>query len=325
MQQRSFLERYVKVIVVFAVIAGSASGIFGSVIQAPPMAIGFWRLSFGLPFFAVPFFKTGISELNAIPKKSMIFTIMAGVFLFLHFFSWFSAVKLTNIASASVLAALHPLVVVFTTIFIFKRHVGKRALMGIICALAGATMIAGFDYKELAAGDFKGDVLSIAAAIFMGLYFAMGHEARKNISGTTYVFLCFLFCWICFSIGMISTGTPFFGYSSSDWIYILGLTVVCQIGAHAVFNLCMGHVSSLYVSTWESGEAVSATMLAYVFLGQVPEQWQILGMITVVIGLLYYNYYSNLEESQEKVQLDQMSNFDNGNDKNGKKVASDEL
>ena len=114
---------------------------------------------------------------------------------------------------------------------------------------------------------------------------------------------------------MISTGTAFFAYSSSDWIYLLGLTIVCQIGAHAVFNLCMGHVSSLYVSTWESGEAVSATMLAYIFLGQKPEQWQILGMITVVIGLLYYNYYSNLEENSEKIQLSQEPNH---------KVLSDE-
>ena len=109
---------------------------------------------------------------------------------------------------------------------------------------------------------------------------------------------------------MIFTRTQFIGYSSSDWIYILGLTIVCQIGAHAVFNLCMGHVSSLYVSTWESGEAVSATMLAYIFLGQVPEKWQLLGMITVVIGLLYYNYYSNLEESQIKEHLNQSSSLD---------------
>ena len=109
---------------------------------------------------------------------------------------------------------------------------------------------------------------------------------------------------------MLSTGTSFIGYSSSDWMYILGLTIICQIGAHAVFNLCMGHVSSLYVSTWESGEAVSATMLAYIFLGQVPERWQILGMVTVVIGLLYYNYYSKLEEGQIKEHLNQSLNLD---------------
>ena len=47
-----FLEKYVKIIVVLAVIAGSSSGIFGRAIEAPSMAIGFWRLTLGLPFFA---------------------------------------------------------------------------------------------------------------------------------------------------------------------------------------------------------------------------------------------------------------------------------
>ncbi|MDD7348050.1 MAG: DMT family transporter [Clostridiales bacterium] len=297
---KGFFERYVKVIVILAVIAGSASGIFGSVIEAPSMAIGFWRLTFGLPVFAVPFFRRGkgIKELRTVSRQSLVYTTFAGAFLFLHFFSWFSAVKLTNIASASVLAALHPLVVLFITVFVFKRHVGRRPVMGILCALAGATMIAGFDYKELASGSFKGDVLSLGAAIFMGLYFAMGHEARKSISGNTYVFLCFLCCWICFAAGMLVTGTSFTSYPTEDWIYILGLTLVCQIGAHAVFNLCMGHVSSLYVSAWESGEAVSATILAFIFLGQVPEEWQLIGMVIVVIGLVYYNYYSSLESNK---------------------------
>ena len=53
-KNKGFIARYVKIIVVLAVVAGSSSGIFGSVIQAPSMAIGFWRLTMGLPFFAVP-------------------------------------------------------------------------------------------------------------------------------------------------------------------------------------------------------------------------------------------------------------------------------
>ena len=57
MQQKSFLERYVKVIVVFAVIAGSASGIFGSVIKAPPMAIGFLAAKFRSAIFCFTIFQ----------------------------------------------------------------------------------------------------------------------------------------------------------------------------------------------------------------------------------------------------------------------------
>ena len=120
--KKSFLEKYVRIIVVFAVIAGSSSGIFGSAIAAPSMAIGFWRLTLGLPFFAIPVLLYKRDILKQVSKKDLFWSFVAGAFLFGHFFTWFTAVKMTNIASAVVLAALHPLVVLIITIFVFKRH-----------------------------------------------------------------------------------------------------------------------------------------------------------------------------------------------------------
>ena len=87
-EKKSFLERYVKVIVVLAVVAGSSSGIFGSVIQAPSMAIGFWRLTLGLPFFAVPVLLHSRDTLKQISRKDLAWTFVAGAFLFCHFFTW---------------------------------------------------------------------------------------------------------------------------------------------------------------------------------------------------------------------------------------------
>lgn len=297
-KNKGFIARYVKIIVVLAVVAGSSSGIFGSVIQAPSMAIGFWRLTMGLPFFAVPVLLRQRDTLKAVSKRDYIWTFVAGAFLFGHFFTWFNAVKMTNIASAVVLAALHPLVVLLVTVFIFKRHVGRRPVMGIILALLGGVLIAGLDYQQLAAGNFTGDVLAVLAAVFMGLYFTIGNEVRKNVPGPTYVFLVFLACWICFAIGMVATGTPALGYTAADYLYLIGLTLVCQIGAHAVFNLCFGYVDSLYVSAWESGESVFAIIMGVMFLGQIPKSWELLGCAVVVIGLLYYNYYTGLAEKE---------------------------
>ena len=291
-----FLEKYVKIIVVLAVIAGSSSGIFGRAIEAPSMAIGFWRLTLGLPFFAIPVLIKERKELVSVSKKNHLSTFLAGAFLFGHFFCWFNAVKLTNIGSAVVLAALHPLVVIVLTVFVFKRKVSVRQILGIVLALLGGTMVAGFDYRELSQGNFTGDILAFLAAIFMGLYFAIGNEVRKEVSGKVYVFLVFLACWICFTIGVIATKTPVLGYSLKDYALILGLTLVCQIGAHAVFNLCFGYVDSLYVSAWESGESVFAIILSIIFLGQFPTQWEIMGCAVVVAGLLYYNYFSSKQE-----------------------------
>lgn len=297
-EKKSFLERYVKIIVVLAVMAGSSSGIFGSVIEAPSMAIGFWRLTLGLPFFAVPVLLRNRESLKRISKKDYMWTFAAGAFLFGHFFTWFNAVKMTNIASAVVLAALHPLVVLVITVFVLKRKVGRRPVMGIVLARLGGVLIAGLDYRQLTEGNFAGDILAFLAGAFMGIYFAIGNEVRKNVPGSTYVFLVFLSCWICFSVGMIVSGTPALGYSASDYLYIIGLTLVCQIGAHAVFNLCFGYVDSLYVSAWESGESVFAILMGILFLGQIPASWEIIGCAVVVIGLLYYNYYTGLAEKE---------------------------
>ncbi len=297
-EKKGFIARYVKIIVVLAVVAGSSSGIFGNVIEAPSMAIGFWRLTLGLPFFAIPVLLRHRDTLKNVSKSDYIWTFIAGAFLFGHFFTWFNAVKMTNIASAVVLAALHPLVVLAVTVFVFRRKVGVRPVMGIILALLGGVLVAGLDYHQLSSGNFAGDVLAFLAAMFMGFYFTIGNEVRKNVPGSTYVFLVFLACWICFAIGVIATGTPVLGYSAKDYFFIIGLTLVCQIGAHAVFNLCFGYVDSLYVSAWESGESVFAIIMSVIFLGQSPTSWELIGSAVVVIGLLYYNYYTGLAEKK---------------------------
>lgn len=130
----------------------------------------------------------------------------------------------------------------------------------------------------------------------MGLYFSVGDSVRKRVDGGLYVLLVFTSCWICFAVGSAATGTQLLGYGLMDYVYIVIMAVVCQIGAHAVFNMCIGHVSSLYVSTWEAGEPVFATAMALIFLGQVPRTYEIIGCIIVVCALLYYNRQESKNE-----------------------------
>ncbi|MBK5254083.1 MAG: DMT family transporter [Peptostreptococcaceae bacterium] len=288
-EKKPFLDKYVKGIVVLGVLAGSTSGIFGAVIEAPALAMGFWRLLIATPFFAIPVIRHQKAELLSISKKDLALTFLAGFFLFGHFFFWFNAVKITNVPSAVVLAALHPLIVLIVSIFVWHRKVTYKAIIAIVVALLGCTVIAGLDYAQLTQGAFLGDIFAFLAGGFMGIYLLIGDMARKRVSGRPYVFLVFLSCWICFIVGIILTNTPVLGYSKMDYIYLVAYAIVCQIGAHAVFNLCMGHVDALYISTWESSEAVFAIVLSVIFLNQIPTYWQIIGCLMVVGALLYYN------------------------------------
>lgn len=290
----NIFQRNVKKIVVLAVIAGSCSSILARMITANAMAIGFYRLVFALPFFAVPLLLNHRDEFKKISAKEYLWSFLAGLFLFAHFFCWFTAVDNTTIASAAMLAGLHPLVVLIVTILIFKQKVNRKALIGIIIALLGASIIAGNDYS-LSGIALYGDIMALFTAIFMGLYFCVGRVIREKIPSGVYVFLVFASCWVFFTVGMVATGTPFTGYPTTDYLWLIVMAFTCQIGAHAVFNWCMGYVSSLYVSAWETADAVFASVLAVIVLVEIPSIWQLLGGVIVIGGLLYYNYHDQSE------------------------------
>ena len=293
-EKKSFIEKYAKLLVAIAVFFGATSGSFGSLISAPAIVIGFWRLVIALPFFAVPILakRESRDKLKAVSKESLLWSGISGVFLFLHFFCWFNAVKMTNVASAAVLASLHPLVVLIITVFIYKKKVSWKSVAAIFAAICGGAVIMCSDLDTMLGGSkFEGNLFAFGAAVFMGVYFAIGGKVRQKVEGSIYVFLVFTACAICFLIANIATGTSILGYPKTDYIYIICLALLCQIGSHAMFNMCMGHVSSLYVSTWEAGDPVFSTLVAIVLVQQVPSAIEIIGCIIVVSAILLYNKF----------------------------------
>jgi drug/metabolite transporter (DMT)-like permease len=285
-------ERYVKYIVVFAVISGSTSGILGRLITADSMAIGFFRLTMALPFFLIPVLMRKRQAIKAVPTRDLIWSGVSGMFLFWHFLSWFIAVKNTTIASAIILADLHPLIVMGITVIVLKKKIPIRAALGVLIAILGAGLVVGFDYS-MVGSHIYGDIMALFAAVSMGIYFCIGGVLRKDIPGDIYITLVFTACWVFFTIGMVVTKTPFMGYPLSDYLWLIVMTVLCQIGAHAVMNWSMRFVPSLYVSAWGTAEIVSASLLALLVFGEMPGLTKIIGGIIVIAGLLYYNYHEN--------------------------------
>lgn len=294
----NFFQRNANYIVILAVMASSTSGIFSKLITANSMTIGFYRLTFSLPLFMLPVLINKRQEIKAIAKRDIFVSMAGGVFLFVHFFCWFTAVKYTTIASGVTIAALHPIIVMIITVVLLKRKVSAMAVCGILTAIFGGSMVAGFDYSFNSENNL-GNLLALGSAIGMGIYFAIGNQMRKKISSSVYISILFATCWVLFLIGMMITNTPFFGYPKTDWLWLILATVFCQLAAHGVFNWSMAYVSSLFVSALETGEIVFAAIIAYFIFGEMPTDWQCIGAAVVIVGLLLYNYSEGKERKNE--------------------------
>ena len=293
-EKKTFIEKYAKILVIVAVFCGGASGPIAAIVTAPALVIGFGRLTIALPFFAIPVFRDPEKReiVRNLDKETVLTTMATGVFLFLHFFCWFTAVKYTNVSAAAVLASFHPIVVLLLTVFVAKKKVPGKAIIAILIALAAGAYLACSDISAFSDGRMIGNVLALVSGICMGIYFAIGGRVRSKLDGSIYVMLIFFWCWVCFGIACLVTGTPVVGYPATDYLGIIALAFVCQIGSHAVWNLCLGHVDSLYVSAWESMDPVASTILAVIIAGQIPSMKEVICCIIVVAALIAYSRFS---------------------------------
>ena len=273
-------------------LAGAASPIFVRLIQTSPIAIGFYRLGFSVLLFAIPVILGGHKNFKGLTRKDYGCCVVSGFFLFCHFFCWFTAVKTTSISSAVVLGSLHPLVILFGTYVFMKQKINRKAVIGILIALTGGAIIAGVN-QTLEGHQIMGDISAFMAAVFFGGYFLMGQMMRAKIPALNYVFLVFGSCFVFFAMAMFVTATPFTGYRAQDYLWIFAMTLVCQVLAHAMYNWCMGYVSSLYMSVFSSVECVIAIVYGILLFQEIPMIMQCAGAAIAVFGLLYYNYQEN--------------------------------
>ena len=298
----NIFQKNAKTVVFFACLAASTSPIFIRLASdMPSLAVGFYRLSFAMPFFIFPVAVWHKNEVMNLSKRQLLGCISAGLFLFLHFMSWFTGIVRTTVASAVVLASLHPIIILIITALIFRKKTNIKIVIGVIIALIGGAIITGGDYSF--AGDaLLGDFLAFMAAFFMALYFIAGEKFRPGINTIVYVCIVFGCCWFFFFLGMLATNTPFSGYSTNSYIAVFAMAVINQIGTHGLFNWCLGYVSPLYVSTSETVEVVYSSIMAAIIFSEFPTFWQYVGGAVTIIGILIYNYYESRKSTDSMLQ-----------------------
>ncbi|MGI6733611.1 MAG: DMT family transporter [Anaerovoracaceae bacterium] len=286
-----FIRRNVKIVVLLACFAASLSPIFIRLAEGiPPMAVGFYRLTFGLPFFIATSLIYHREEIRKISKRQLRGPAMAGVFLFLHFLTFFIGVGKTTVASAVVLTCLHPVVILVITAVFFKEKTNMKIVAGVVIALLGGAVVGGGDYA-IAGEAFIGDIMCFMSAVFMALYLLAGQKLASGLHITVYITIVFSCCWACFGLGMIMSGTSFTGYEPKSYFWVLVLAIVCQIGAHGLFNWSLRYISPLYLATSETVEVVYSALVAYLLFNEVPVLMQYIGSTMIIAGILIYNYF----------------------------------
>ncbi len=268
----------------------SLSSIFVRFSPAPSAVTAAWRLLWTVILMtpAVLGRSPVRQELKALSRSTALLSITSGIFLALHFVTWFESLKLTSVASSTTIVCTEVIWVCLGYCLFLKGKISRKAAAAIGVTLLGSVLIA---WSDSAAGHgLSGDILALIAAVAVAVYTLLGRIVRSRASTTVYTYLVYTSCAAVLVILCLLQGHSLVGWGFRPPVVGLLLAVFSTILGHSVFSWCLKYFSPAFVSASKLCEPVVAAILAAFLFGEIPVPAQLLGGALILGGVLYYSH-----------------------------------
>jgi drug/metabolite transporter (DMT)-like permease len=279
------MKKSVGLLLTISIIAISFAAIFVKWSEAPATIISMYRMNLAC-LLLLPIVWAKRKEFLKLSKRDWLFLSIAGMFLALHFALWFGSLKLTTVASSTIILSLQPIVALIGGFFIYKERVSMSILLPIGISVMGIIMVGWGDFG-LGSTVMIGNLLSFLSVIAVVGYLLIGQSKVKEISHWIYSFCVFLFAGLALTVYNLVTAVPISGYDPREWGIFLLLAILPTI-AHVIFNMLLNDVNTTTISMSILGEPVGATILAVILLGEAVIGLQIIGGCFVLLGVCFF-------------------------------------
>jgi drug/metabolite transporter (DMT)-like permease len=275
-------------VLVAGVVFASFSSIFIRLSSAPPLIIAFYRMGFAALLLAPFFITRTLREAKALTPREWLLLLASGLSLGMHFATWITSLSYTSVASSVVLVSTHPILVYLLSRLFLGERGSLRRFLFVLCAVAGSAVLS---IGDLAKGEHAllGDLLALLGAASVAVYLVIGRSVRARRSVTLYTFLVYSISALFLLGSALLMGERFAPYPARDFALFAALAVVCTLLGHSIYNWALRYLSSTYVSVSVLIEPIAATIMAYLFFGELPNWLGGLGALMVLAGIFGYS------------------------------------
>lgn len=291
-----FLEKHPMIMIIIGVLGISLSSIFVKFSTAPSAVTAAFRLLWTVLLMTPAALgkREPRKELKTISKRNLAMSILSGVFLALHFWTWFESLQHTSVVSSTTIVCTEVIWVSLGYVLFMKGRLPVKAIGAIAITLLGSVLITLADSKAQGM-HLYGDLLALLAAVAVAVYVLIGKAVRSDLSTTAYTYVVYSACAAVLVLISLVQGQNLFGYGSSAVVVGLLLAVFSTILGHSIFSWCLKYFSPSFISASKLCEPVAASVLAAFLFGEMPVLMQVLGGALVLGGVLYY---SRIERAQ---------------------------
>lgn len=241
-------------------------------------------------------------EIRGLTVVEALCAAAAGVLLALHFAFWISSLDDTSVMSSVVFVSTSPIFVGLASLFLLRERMGLPTAIGIAVSIVGAMFVALADLGPTGTHVLRGDLYALVGAVSASGYLLIGRRVRKRMSLTLYVGIAYLVAALIL-LGLAGvTGARLAGHPREGYLWIALLAAGPQLLGHTAYNWALRYVSATFVTVTLLAEPIGATLLAIVFLSQVPSVLRLAGGACILAGIvLAARGESRRQDSQEKL------------------------
>lgn len=268
---------------IIGIIAISFSSIFVRWSSADVSVIAMYRL-YLTNLLMLPLVWKYRTELLHLTARQWRLLAASGIMLALHFLLWMSSLRLTTVASSTVILTLEPVIVMLGSYWLFRTKANKMMVAGMSIAMVGSIIIGSGDFK-LSGDALLGDILSFLGAAAVAIHMMIGKQLRKDMSAFAYNFWVFFIAATALALYNLARGYSFTGYSAKEWGIFLLLAIVPTLFGHYLFNWLLKHMSAAAVSMSVLGEPVIASVLAWMLLKEALTAYQLAAGLLILFGV----------------------------------------
>ncbi|WP_419552605.1 DMT family transporter [Candidatus Poriferisodalis sp.] len=264
-----------------AMVGWAASGVIAKGLsELGPLAVVFWRM----------WLYTGLVLLflwaNGTPLKwsSIKISAWGGFSLAFDIMLFFTALRLTTVANATVVASLQPLLMLYLAPKLFGEQPRGRH-WGIVMIASGGIAIVVFGSSGIPEWSLLGDLLAALTLFAWTGYFVFSKLSTRKISSAQYTGGSALVCSLVCSPFAIGSGQVFDIPSPGAWVWLVILSIGPGFASHMLMNWSLARIPAWVGSTMTLAIPVTSTLMAWAFLGDEVSLWQFVGMTVVMFSL----------------------------------------
>jgi len=249
--------------------------------------IVFWRTLYGAILMAsIGLVRGDFKKLKTHVNSNNRYWLFAiGIALSLHFCTWFQSLKMTTVAASVVLVDSSPIFTAILSTLFLGEALRRRSWAGIVVASIGAIFLAWGDFGGSGPVALTGDLLALAGAVFLALYFIGGRRIAKGMPITVYTTIIYLVAAITTLAFCIPLNLNVLVFDPMIVALFLALAIFPTVLGHSVNNYLLTKVPAYVVSSAVLGEPIGAALLAALIFIEIPGSTTIIGFIVILVGV----------------------------------------